>query len=161
MRIIRLTNDTIQELVSEKKSVPAGLTSPHKGMTVRNGHYQKSYEVICPSGNEFVIKLRQTVVNPLNFSVILGYRLPGSFSVFRLRRYNSKHIHTNVLENEQFHDFHIHLATERYQKAGFHEDAYAERTQDHWDFASAIERLLNDCGFASPFSDTPLFKGIE
>lgn len=126
---------------------------------MRNGNYQRSFELTGANGSEFVVKLRQTVVNPLIFSVILGYRIPGLWTVFRLRRYNSKHFHTNVLEGERFHDFHIHMATERYQGAGFNEDHYAERTTRHYDFRSAIDCMLNECGFSNPLAGTPLFEG--
>jgi hypothetical protein len=78
-----------------------------------------------------------------------------------LRRYNGKHTHSNILENDRFHAFHIHVATERYQRAGFDEDHFAERTTRHYDLKSAIDRLLTDCGFAPPFSDTPMFMKSE
>ena len=97
----------------------------------------------------------------MNFSVILGYMLPGSYTVFRLRRYNGKaHFHTNVLENESFYDFHVHTATERYQIPGFNEDHFAERANRFYDLHSAIRCLTDECGFGSPLADTPLFRNI-
>lgn len=128
MPLIRVIDDLIGQLIKEAKPIPAGLLSGSRVLPARNGHFQKSYEVKGEAGNEFVIKLRQALVNPANFSVILGYRLPGSYSIFRLRRYNSKHPHTNILEDERLHDFHIHMATERYQRArGFEAAARSAR----------------------------------
>ena len=147
MAQIRVTDEQVQELLLEEKAVPAGLYSPQ--MTVKNGYRRKSFTLTGAAGNEFVIKLRQTIKNPANFSVILAYRLPESFSVFRLRRYNGKHWHSNVLENERFHDFHVHMATERYQrKSGYLEDHYAKPSARHFDLKSAIDSMIEECGFS-------------
>jgi hypothetical protein len=97
-------------------------------------------------------------VNPLDFSAILGYRLPGSYTIFRLRRYNGRHHHTNVLEGEHIYDFHVHMATERYQRPGFKEDHFAQVTNRHYNLESAIRCLLDECGFRSQLEDSPLFK---
>jgi hypothetical protein len=153
---IRVTDEQIQQLLLEEKAVPDGLFSPQ--MTTKSGYHRKSFEFKGSAGSEFVVKLRQTVINPANFSVILGYRIPGTYSIFRLRRYNGKHRHINVLENEVFHDFHIHMATERYQKkSGFSEDHYAQPTNRHFDFKSAIEALTEDCGFSTKGRNYSLF----
>jgi len=96
MRILK--DSEIKELIGEEKVIPDGLCWP-MNMSERNNHKHKGFEVNCDSGNRFVIKARQSCVNPLDFSVILGYMLPGSYTVFRLRRYNGKsHPDTNVLE---------------------------------------------------------------
>jgi len=158
MLLTPLTDVRIAELVSESKAIPEGLLSK-RTMSERNGHLQKSYEIHCDSGERFVIKLRQSCVNTLNFSAILGYRVPGMYTIFRLRRYNGKHQHTNVLEKQSFYDFHIHVATERYQRPGFHEDHFAQPTSRFYSLESAIQCLLNDCGFRSPIDNSPLFSG--
>jgi hypothetical protein len=158
MSIISIKDEEIRSLTREAKYIPPGLRPPHRVMPVRNGHYQKSFDVAAPSGNEFVIKLRQSLVNPANFSVILGYKMPGSYTVFRLRRYNGKHIHTNHLEGERFHNFHVHVATERYQKAGWDEELFAQESTVHYDLNSAIECMLNECGFIRTEPDLPLFR---
>ncbi len=157
MPIIPIKDEIISQLISEEKLIPSGLCVPPKGMVLRNGHMQKSYELDCVSGNRFVVKIRQSSVNLRNFSVILGYVLPGLYTVFRLRRYNGKHRHSNILEKETFYDFHVHTATERYQRPGFNEDHFAETTSRYYDLGSAIQCLLNECGFRDPFADTPLF----
>lgn len=158
MLIKALTDSEIDQLVHEPKDIPLGLSPQPKGMNERNGHLRKDYTIECSSGNRFVVKIRQSCVNPLNFSVILGYVLPGSYTVFRLRRYNGKsHYHRNVLEGDGFYDFHVHTATQRYQMPGFDADHVAERTGSFWNLQSAIERLLSECGFGSPLSGTPLF----
>ena len=98
-----------------------------------------------------MIALRQAVPNPLNFSVILMHRLPGYTTLFHLRRYNGKHgEHTNEIEGNKIDDFHIHMATERYQLLGGDAESYAEVTSRHWDLGSAVRCMLEDCGFDPP-----------
>jgi hypothetical protein len=158
MADIRLKAEEIDRLLCLEKIVPAGLYSFHKGWTIRAGCSQKSLELACSGGEEFVIKLREAVSFPQNYSVILGYKLPGVFTVFRLGRYNGKHKHTNHLENESFIETHRHTATERYQRKGYREDHFAEISTAHYNLKSAVDCLVNDCGFVSPFHDSPLFR---
>jgi hypothetical protein len=100
------------------------------------------------------------MLNPFDFSAILGYKVPGFNTVFRLRRYNGKHRHTNTMEKQAIHDFHIHTATERYQRVGgMKEDSFAERTDRYQTLETALQCLLEDCGFSSPMGDSPLFTG--
>lgn len=156
-----LSDDEIQALLRERKAIPPGLFPP-RPMAEIHHHRRKDFEVTAESGHEFVVALRQSVLNMMDFSVILGYKLPGTFTIFRLRRYNgSSHRHTNALENETIDGFHVHTATERYQlSAGFKEDHFAELTVRYADLSSAIECLLNECGFRSPLEESPLFKGL-
>lgn len=100
-------------------------------------------------GSRFIVIVRQAEANPLDFSVILACYPGKSNERFRLRRYNGKsHTHSNKLEREgPFYDFHIHQATERYQDAGFKEDAYATPTDRYADFHQALNCLVADCGF--------------
>lgn len=160
MPLSPISDAVIDGLVTEAKVVPSGLRGPFKP-TERNGHWVKGYEFESASGNRFVIKLRQACANPMNFSVILGYVIPGTYTVFRLRRYNGKsHFHSNTLERTpKFYDYHIHLATERYQAIGFDEDHFAEITIRFWDMKSAIDCLVGDCGFQ--ISLEPLFGGVD
>lgn len=76
---------------------------------------------------------------------------PRSNLLFRIRRYNGKsHEHTNRIEGNSFYDYHIHIATERYQQLGFDEDGYAEISKAYTDIHSAMECFKNDCNIALP-----------
>ncbi len=71
--------------------------------------------------------------------------------MIRLRRYNGKsHEHTNRIERDRFYNFHIHMATERYQREAETEDGYAEPSSKYSDLSGAIECLIDDCGFSKP-----------
>jgi len=111
-------------------------------------------------GSDFRVILRQSLINPLDFSVILVYRPPKSNQLFRLRRYNGKsHEHTNSIEGETFYDFHVHEATERYQEIGGREDTYAQTTSRFSNLHQAVSCMFHDCGFETPFD--PQMKLFE
>jgi len=93
-------------------------------MMLKRGHQERHFDITGVDGSEFRVILRQSTANVLDFSAILAVRVPQSSQVFRLRRYNGRsHEHTNHIEGLSFYDFHIHLATERYQELGAREDA--------------------------------------
>ena len=93
-----LSDAEIDALIQEPKVVPNGLRATR--MIDREKHQRKDFPVASASatGNEFVLALRQSTLDPTNFSAILGYKVPGSTTIFRLRRYNGKHRHTNPIE---------------------------------------------------------------
>jgi hypothetical protein len=149
MAVFILSDEEIAALISEAKTIPSGLC-PLNRLIIRNQHKRRDFAVSSLSGNEFVIAIRQSMLNTLDFSAILGYKTPGYNTIFRLRRYNGRHVHTNAIENVKLNDFHFHTATERYQKRGPREDSFAEVSSRHWDLDSAITCLLEDCGFNPP-----------
>ena len=118
----------------------------------KRGHAERHLDVNGGVGNEFRLILRQSQINVLDFSIILAVRIPQSTQFFRLRRYNGKsHEHTNIIENVTFFDFHIHVATERYQDMGTREDAYAELTDRYSDIMGALQCLFIDANFGVPY----------
>ena len=140
----------IASLVAERKQLPANWARqlrPHS----KRGHYESKLVVFGAAGNEFHVIVRRSRYNPLDFSVILGVRIPQSNRVFRLRRHNGKsHEHTNHIEKQTFYDFHIHMATERYQALGNREpreDSYAEVTDRYADAMEALNCLIADAAF--------------
>ena len=93
----------------------------------KRGHREQEISVTGQDGHNFRVILRQSLLNPLDFSVILAVVPESSLDAFRLRRYNGRsHEHTNRIVRARFYDFHIHMATERYQSAGMKPDSYAE-----------------------------------
>ena len=147
---VLLTDADIERLVRQCKELPPDF---HKRMVTRpkRGHKEQELGLTGADGAEFRLILRQADASLLDFSVILAYHVPKTNQLFRLRRYNGKHgEHTNCLEGETFYDFHIHVATERYQDSGLREDSYATPTERYSDFEGAIDCLLGDCGFVLP-----------
>ncbi|MGI8771573.1 MAG: hypothetical protein ACR2JE_09050 [Acidobacteriaceae bacterium] len=153
-----LSDAVIGELILEAKTIPDGLC-PLTKQIERNQHQRRDFEIVGAQGSKFVLATRQSMLNVLDFSAILGYKMPGFNTVFRLRRYNGKsHEHTNAIENEKFRAFHIHKATERYQRNGRKEDHFATIDTRFYNLQSAVHCLLFDCGFpALPFTQMGLF----
>lgn len=145
----------IASLLSEPKTLPndwqVRLRLRHK-----RGHEERDFDAAGAHGGEFRLILRQNRINRLDFSIILAVRVPGSATLFRLRRHNGKsHEHTNHIEGNTFFDFHIHSATERYQEIGAREDAFAEPTGRFSDFETALRCLLTDARFEIPPGPQP------
>lgn len=123
----------------------------------KRGHLETQMSFSGGHGSTFRLVTRQLVRDPNDFSVILGYEVPGSSRLFRLRRHNGlSHRHTNKLEGVGFFDWHVHLATERYQLAGFDEEGFAEPTDQYVDLQGALQHMLDIAAFAPPAQGTLL-----
>lgn len=145
----RYADDEIAELLAEPKPLPKNWHSLLR-LKPKHGHREAELTVQGDAGNVFRLIIRQSNFNVLDFSVILAYCPANSTQLFRLRRYNGRHEHTNQIEAERFHAFHIHEATERYQELGAKEEAYAQPTDRFSDIHGALECLFEDCMFVTP-----------
>jgi len=156
-----LSDQEIRDLVKEKKPLPPDYRAKIQ-VRPKRGHKEREMDLQGEDGNEFRLILRQSVLNPIDFSSILAYRPAQSNILFRLCRYNGKsHEHTNLIEGGTFYDYHIHQATERYQNMGAREDSYAEPTDRFSDFHQALSCLIGDCGFEiPPGTQASLFEGV-
>ena len=151
MTTIALSDLDIQHLIEERKTLPADPATALQRKSKRRGFMEKEIAASGADGDDFCILVRETKFNPLDFSVILCYLPKGTNARFRLRRYNGKsHQHSNLIEREEFYDFHIHYATQRYQEMECREDAYAQRTDRYSDIPTAFKCLLHDCAFELP-----------
>lgn len=143
-----LTDQEIAELIDEPKRVPAdwrGRLAARAGK--REDQHERGIEVTGDRGSVFRLIARQDRRFPHQFSAVLAYRRPGSNVLFRLRRYNGPHRHPNRLERTVVNGCHKHIATERYQLAGWSEEAYAESDKRYTDLAGALTALFGDCAF--------------
>jgi hypothetical protein len=149
---IFLTDEEIQELIKERKQMTVTLNELFRGMREKRGHKGSESSIERSDGSSFIIKIRLSSENPLDFSAILGYSPPKSTKLFLLRRYNGKsHEHRNKLEKgTAFYDFHIHTATERYQKEDTKEEYFAEITDRYSTIQEAINCLIDDCNIIAP-----------
>jgi hypothetical protein len=146
---IILSDQEIEELVQERKPLSEDYRTKMQ-LRAKTGHKERELDVKGVGGNEFRLIFRQGTINPIDFSIILAYRPPKSNQLFRLRRYNGKHWHTNLIEERKFFDFHVHQATTRYQEIGANEDSYAEPSDRFSDFNQALSCMLKECGFQLP-----------
>jgi len=145
-----LSDQEIELLIREHKPLPDDYLAKIQ-VRPKRGHRERELDLKGDDGDDFRIILRQSTINPLDFSVILAFRPPQSNVLFRLVRYNGKsHEHTNTIEKISFYDYHRHKATERYQQLGAREDTYAEATGRFANIQQAVSCLINDCGFEIP-----------
>ena len=143
----------IARLISEPKQLPPDWRT-RLTLRPKRGHKEQQLDLTGESGSEFRIILRQSNVNQLDFSAILVVRIPGSNRLFRLRRYNGKsHQHTNQIEGNSFYDFHIHMATQRYQDIGEREDTYAATTNRYGNLTEALGCMQQDVSLIIPEND--------
>ena len=154
---IELTDAQIAALLKEPKTLPQDFRQRLMNLRPKNSHRSSQLTITAPSGHVFEIFLRQGM-NLLDFSAIFGYHSPATGRIFRLRRYNGKsHVHGNRIEGTNFYDFHIHIATERYQALGSREDTYAEPSGRFTNLAVALDCLVEDCGFEGIIQQRNLF----
>lgn len=146
-----VSDDEIRRLITTPKKLDVDplktLSNLRKGR-LRKGQRskQKRMRLVTTAGDAMEIVLRQGRPDPLNFSAVLVYRSRAGEKLL-LRRYNGKHEHTNPLSGERFDAFHVHMATEEYQKAGRNAESYARPTNRFHDLEGALLCLLEDCAF--------------
>ena len=155
------SDQDISGLIQERKPLPNDYRTKVQ-VRPKLGHKERELDIKGADGGDYRLILRQSIFNPLDFSIILAYRPPKSNQLFRLQRYNGKsHEHTNPIEGQTFYDFHIHQATEKYQEMGAREDTFAKPTDRFVDFQEAIACMFKDCGFEVPLdSQGRLFEEI-
>ena len=168
MKEFFLTDREIQDLIDEPKQMNRSAGSLLQGMKIKRGrgtsYQQNSLKFSRSNGEgEWLIYLRCNRENPFDFSCGLGFIPKGRGQAFTLIRYNGKsHQHTNRLENEEtFYDFHIHRATEKYQKSSYDDEHHAQPTDLYTNLHGAFKILLADCKATDVNSDdrqTRLFE---
>lgn len=149
-----LTDKEIKELIIERKQMSISPDELFRSMKDKRGHKGAEHFIERLDGSSFVLKIRLSNENSLDFSAILGYVPPKSTKLFLIRRYNGKsHEHRNKLEKEDvFYDFHIHTATERYQREGVKEEYFAVITDRYSTVQEAFNCLIEDCNVILPLN---------
>ena len=149
---ITYSDQEIRALIQEHKVLPDNKRSKFS-KTRNRGNDEYRLNITGEEGNKFQVIVRISVFNKLNFSVILGVKVPPPKKLFRLKRYNGDyHEHTNSIEDEEVKGFHIHTATEKYQKNGIREEDYAESTGRYNDVNGALKCLFSDANLEDPYA---------
>ena len=141
MPTVQLTDEDIEGLIQIPKPLPANYKRllRYRAKPTSEQHEEAQFDIESVNEGIFRVMIRKNLINPLDFSVILGYIPKGRLSLLRLRRYNGVHEHTNRLEGMRFRGFHIHHATQRYQEAGWDIDDYAEPTEKYPSSVSGLK----------------------
>lgn len=143
------TEQDIARLLEEPKTLPPDWTQ-RLALKQKRGHKEAQLQFTGRDGSEFRLILRQADGNAFDFSAILAYCAPDSNQLIRLCRCNGRHQHTNAIEKDSFYDFHVHLATERYQELGTDEEGYAIPCDEYDDLQGALAALCTRCGITIP-----------
>ena len=111
----------------------------------KRGQIEHRLDVAGGDSSPFSLIIRRSERDPSDFSAILGVRTPALERLFILQRCDGRsHRHRNAIEGDRFRDFHIHTATERYQRRGYREDGFARPTERYSDLDGAIRCLFSD-----------------
>lgn len=140
----------IAALLRERKRIGRDWQSQIK-LQEKRGQIERQLELSGADGTTFRLILRRNASDPTDFSAILAVNDQRLDRLFILRRCDgSSHRHRNAIEGDNFRDFHIHEATERYQLGGFREDGFAQPTNRYADADGALRCLLSDAHFDPP-----------
>jgi len=144
-----LTDDEITKLIAEEKVLPTDYPRKFKTKAKSDNKYEEQeFTVLGKGGHTFTIIFRKNKIDFLDFSIILRYMDGPTGSGYNLVRYNGKHIHTNRMEGDSFHDFHKHLATQKYQEAGQRIESYAQVMTTYKSYDEAIKAFIRDLNFS-------------
>lgn len=152
MPVAQFSDKDIDDLIAVPKYLPLDYRSKlrMRARSYSDKHEEAQFEVEVQNVGTFRVVLRKNRINPLDFSAILCFLPKERVKIFRMRRYNGIHRHTNKIEHHTFRSFHIHYATQRYQEAGWDIDAYAEANDKYTTIDGAVESLLDECSFIRP-----------
>ena len=113
---IIFSDQEIKAFIQERKVLPDNWGSKFK-KRMNRGYTEHYQDITGEDENIFRIIVKKGDFSKSLFSVLLVVKIPDSKKYFPLCRYNgSNHQHTNKIEGELITGFHIHTATERYQK---------------------------------------------
>ena len=140
------SDQKITALIEERKVLPNNWRNKFR-KRMNRGSNEYLLNITGEDGNKFRVIVRMSISDELNFSVVLGVKVPPPKKFFRLKRYNGNHQHTNTIEDKVVMGFHIHTATERYQVNSVREEDYAEPTERYTDVNGALKCLFADANF--------------
>ena len=152
MPVAQLLDKDIDDLIAIPKYLPTEYRNKlrMRARPYSDKHEEGQFEIEDRTLGTFRVVLRKNRLNLLDFSAILCFIPQERIKIFRLRRYNGVHKHTNKMEQITFRTFHVHYASQRYQEAGWDIDAYAEPNEKYTTIGGALELLLDECSFVRP-----------
>ena len=150
-----LSDAEIETLLQEKKVLPHDWRTRLNPRPKANaGHLQSQLKVEGANGHRFRVFVRYNANRIDDFSVVLQF-IDEDDLEYTLTRFNgASHKHTNHWEKRRGHDnasfkreYHIHIATERYQREGLAIEGYAEVTTGYSTLDAALREFVLANGF--------------
>lgn len=152
------TDEEFAGWIAETKQLPVNWRTRLKLQPKDGTSFEhRSMEVGGDSGSSFRVMLRRNTLNNNDFSLILV--LVTDDGEYRLTRFNgSSHQHVNHIERRNNlpnhtirNTFHIHVATERYQRRDRKNiEGYAVPSAAFGSFETAFEEFFATNGFVKP-----------
>jgi len=138
-----LSDELVETIVKERKFIDDDLRLDDLKLRNDEVHYRMKKDLICEE-HKCIVKVRQAVLNPLNFSIILVY-VDRFKTEHLLVRYNGNHgRHTNLLTQEKIDGPHIHRWTEDYFKKTDNPLGFAEKTSSYITLKDAVRMFIRD-----------------
>lgn len=149
---IYLTDEEIEALRLEVKDFSGSVEDYLRMPKTKKGHRESEHTIMRTDGSFFRLRLRQSLDNVLDFTSMICFGHTTSSDLFILCRYNGKsHEHRNKIERGPvFYDFHIHMATQRYQDGGFNEEFFAVVTDRYSNIQEAFYCMASDWNIQLP-----------
>lgn len=169
-----LSDNEIAQILAESKPLPKNWKKRLEPLPKsKMGHFQRNFEFDGKQGRHYQIFTRKNDNLIDDFSI--GLQLlesPGDkYTIVRLNGIGHKHTNKWERKNGDFpyefkNQFHIHMATERYQNDGLRIEGYAEVTTDFFSFDSALDYFVRSFGFEveggmQPQNSQLKFDGFE
>lgn len=138
-----ITDLEIENYLNEKKYLEKGSSNP-PNLIKRAREYRKTQKIKGKTGTKYLLTIRKAINYDNNFCIIFSLALEDK-EQFILTRYNGNwHRHKNKIEKNIVSGFHIHITTERYQRAGHKCEGFAKASSYYSDWKSGYKRVLQD-----------------
>ncbi|MCX6676844.1 MAG: hypothetical protein NTU95_02725 [Methanothrix sp.] len=139
-----ISDQEIIELIGEEKKLAVNFREQLTLKKKSDKKYQECDLSAKSNKGAFIITVKVNIKDVFDFSIILQYISENGFN-YILRRYNGTHQHKNILERTLIRGYHIHIATEKYQRSLLRIDGYAELTDSYKNWKDALAQLIADC----------------
>ncbi len=135
--------------IGELLAIPKEVTNANVREKTKPGHSQRTYRVRATDGSDITFELfvRQNTAVGMedDFSAGLNLIAPNGDTLILCRYNGASHWHPNHLEGTRVErGCHIHLATERYVRAGKKAEGFAEATDRYTTVQGALHCLCRD-----------------
>lgn len=137
-----MTDETIRVLIELPKFIEKAEQNKLLSRKQENAYTRAQAALVCESEYTFMLHIRESLDDPMDFSVILSTASPDT-GTFNLIRCNGGSVpHRNHIEKNRIYGPHIHLATERYIQLQREAEAFARPTADYTSCSGALKYIL-------------------
>lgn len=154
-----MTDAELQELIALPKILTIAGVKKIAERKVEPAYRRADVQLDADSENEFFLKVRESLDDPADFSVILSVRLKSGEQLNLIRCNGGSHSHKNLIEKTKIRGQHIHMATQRYIDMGCKAEGFAQGTKDYNSLDEAVDCMMRKANISREVTDnnTSLF----